>query len=144
MNGLSTTAWRRTYLCPDCDGWGRTGGERLDVDDYAPDYTCLTCDETGVIQSEAGRDDLHPWHGEEGRMACRNRYKGQDSLVTLAYFRPIYAKQRRAGHKLEFTEYGAVFKRAMRPVLGQLRMVEAAVGCTVACEAAIAAWREVA
>lgn len=39
--------------------------------------------------------------------------------------------------------YAEARERAMRPTLGQLRMIEAAIGCTVACDAAVAAWRNV-
>ena len=35
-------------------------------------------------------------------------------------------------------------ERAMRPVLGQLRMIEAAIGCDLACRAAVSAWRRAA
>lgn len=38
--------------------------------------------------------------------------------------------------------YRAERARAMRQTLGQLRMIEAAIGCTVACEAAVIEWRK--
>ena len=40
--------------------------------------------------------------------------------------------------------YAMARQTAMRPVLGQLRMIEAAIGCDLACRAAVSAWRRVA
>ena len=39
-------------------------------------------------------------------------------------------------------QYATALERAMRPVLGQLRMIEAAIGCDLACRSAVAAWRQ--
>ena len=39
-------------------------------------------------------------------------------------------------------QYATARERAMRPVLGQLRMIEAAIGCDLACRGAVAAWRQ--
>ena len=39
-------------------------------------------------------------------------------------------------------QYATARERAMRPVLGQLRMIEAAIGCDLACRAAVSAWRQ--
>ena len=41
-------------------------------------------------------------------------------------------------------QYATARERAMRPVLGQLRMIEAAIGCDLACRGAVAAWRRAA
>jgi|GEM_PF-6670953 len=38
-------------------------------------------------------------------------------------------------------QYLPARQRAMRPVLGQLRMIEAAIRCDLACREAVAAWR---
>ena len=38
--------------------------------------------------------------------------------------------------------YAMARQSAMRPVLGQLRMIEAAIGCDLACRGAVAAWRQ--
>ena len=40
--------------------------------------------------------------------------------------------------------YAMAKESAMRPVLGQLRMIEAAIGCDLACRAAVSAWRRAA
>ena len=40
--------------------------------------------------------------------------------------------------------YAMVKESAMRPVLGQLRMIEAAIGCDMACRGAVDAWRRAA
>ena len=40
--------------------------------------------------------------------------------------------------------YAMAKESAMRPVLGQLRMIEAAIGCDLACRAAVTAWRRAA
>lgn len=40
--------------------------------------------------------------------------------------------------------YAMARQSAMRPVLGQLRMIEAAIGCDLACRAAVTAWRRAA
>lgn len=79
----------RTYLCPDCDGYRTTGGEQLDVDDFAPEYDCTgDCGGSGVITAEHGRDDLHPWTGEEGRaLHCFRGCPRKDILVRFAEMR---------------------------------------------------------
>ena len=41
-------------------------------------------------------------------------------------------------------QYATARERAMRPVLGQLRMIEAAIGCDLACRGAVQAWRRAA
>ena len=41
-------------------------------------------------------------------------------------------------------QYAMAKESAMRPVLGQLRMIEAAIGCDLACRAAVSAWRRAA
>lgn len=38
--------------------------------------------------------------------------------------------------------YADARRRAMQPTLGQLRMIEAAIGCDVACREAVQAWRD--
>lgn len=56
----------------------------------------------------------------------------------------FYLRQKRgiptwsAGYHLH---YLPVRQRAMRPVLGQLRMIEAAIRCDIACREAVQAWR---
>ena len=39
-------------------------------------------------------------------------------------------------------QYAMARQSAMRPVLGQLRMIEAAIGCDLACRSAVQAWRQ--
>lgn len=83
-----------TFLCPDCDGWGRTGGEyrggygySADPADYAPEYPCIPCDESGVVHlsREIGeKRGLQPWTGEEGRTLSRNRLTYPEPLMWLA------------------------------------------------------------
>ena len=86
-----------TYLCPDCDGYGYTGGERLDVDDYADEYPCMSCNESGVVHlsREIGEQrNLQPWHGEVGRSAARVRIRRIEWLVELARCRKVGARGR--------------------------------------------------
>lgn len=130
----------RTYLCPDCDGWGLTGGERLDVDDYAPEYSCGTCDETGVITAtyaDGEKFDLHPWAGDTGRAAHRVRSSDRDALERMASHRERAAQVVRQGGNLAFTEYGWIRQNfAMRRTLGwaKYRLNEVAIGLGVAGE----------
>ena len=125
----------RTYLCPDCDGHGFTGGGRLDVDDYAPEYSCLSCDESGVVHlsREIGEDrGLQPWgSSERGRDAERGHHHAHtlrrgkrpdrtlehDVLRSMAMFRPRAAECLRQSGDWRFTEYGWIRTRfAMKPV----------------------------
>ena len=56
--------------------------------------------------------------------ALRVRKGRVDALEALPYHRANFIQQRRAGHVLQFTEYGWLLKRAMRPTLGKLRTAE--------------------
>lgn len=68
-------------------------------------------------------------------------YRDSDPLTSLPYHRARFIRQRAAGHELRLTEYGWLLQLAMRPTIGQLRMVEAAIRCDVACREAVQAWR---
>lgn len=59
-----------------------------------------------------------------------------DVLLAVARFRR--APRWSASHHYH---YMPTRERAMRPVLGQLRMIEAAIRCDVACRGAVTAWR---
>ena len=55
------------------------------------------------------------------------------------------ASRQASERRLEFApRYAVARDRAMRPVLGQLRMIEAAIGCDLACRGAVTAWRRAA
>jgi hypothetical protein len=74
--------------------------------------------------------------------ALRVRKGRVDALEALPYHRANFIQQRAAGHELQATEYGTVLRRAMRPTIGRLRMVEAAIRCDVACRDAVAGMRQ--
>lgn len=137
----------RTYLCPDCDGYGHTGGEQLDVDDFTDELTCNRCEESGVIRMDRSKADdlgLQPWTGEEGRNAVTVRTAHVDSLVRMGEWRERAASaMRQWGSDWRFTEYGWIRKTATNGYpIARLRMVEAAIGCDVAARVAVAAWRK--
>lgn len=67
-------ATARTWICPDCDGWGvietSASARSRDQQDY-DDRDCLECGGEGVITlsyAEGYARDLHPW-GDVGRYA---------------------------------------------------------------------------
>ena len=119
-----------TWLCPACDGWGRTGGEyqggygyHADPADYAPEWTCLDCDESGVLvlpRAEGERRGLQPWTGDEGRALSRNRIVQSDPLLTLAKYRH-YGRHSVADYRAKiernpgFDPYLNVRRRAIGP-----------------------------
>lgn len=83
----------------------------------------------------------HPWPAQT------------HSVLSLATGEPVAilsrddfnARQRRfyLGHEAR-PRYDMVRRRAMRPTLGQLRMIEAAIGCDLAGRAALQAWQRAA
>lgn len=63
-------------------------------------------------------------------------YRG-DLLDSQGYWRSVRAT---CAHACR--QYQAHREASRRPVLGQLRMIEAAIRCDVACRDAVAAWRQ--
>lgn len=61
---------------------------------------------------------------------------GNDILHSQSYWRRVY---RTCGHAED--QYGKHREVSRRPTLGQIRMVEAAIRCDVACREAVQAWR---
>ncbi|KRG69142.1 hypothetical protein [Pseudoxanthomonas dokdonensis] len=82
---------KRTYLCPDCDGYGETVHNDTNPYGYGPDpqcdveVECRNCDGSGVIVSEYD-DTLQPWNGTSGRMGSRPASR-PDPLITMARWR---------------------------------------------------------
>lgn len=73
-----------------------------------------------------------------------------DVLERLGYWRKRYAQELRTRRQYGMatfdgcSEYEFMKRHPFRPVLAQLRMVEAAIRCDVMCREAVQAWREVA
>ena len=89
--------------------------------EYAASYAYTFPPETVVVPSLAtGRCDV-PMPSAADFNASRRAFERKHS------FAPRYAMAKES---------------AMRPVLGQLRMIEAAIGCDLACRAAVSAWRQ--
>jgi hypothetical protein len=105
----------RTYLCPDCDGYGATApGCHHFHNDPACDceVMCDRCDESGVIEAtydEGERLGFQPWDGPIGRSAERLRIKRVDPLVRLA-------QDRKAGIGHRSAAYAWARRDAMKPV----------------------------
>lgn len=125
-----------TFLCDQCDGYGTDplhGAPHSPVED-GPD--CSRCDGFGTVRMSYAEGDLlglHPWTGRYGRMAEHQRNRRDfDPLPELARCRQRNPRSWAYHHARE---------AAMRPTLRQLRMVEAAIGCGVAAEEAVQAWR---
>ena len=108
-------------MCPACQGAGEHVHNDSHCNDPQDEYPveCDTCLGEGIVD-DGGRDALIVMRAERHQ----HRWWGREPIRAIAY--------------------ASARKRAMRPVLGQLRMIEAAVGCTVACEAALDAWRKAA
>lgn len=132
----------RTWLCPDCDGYGgwTTNASSLPDPQTEEDHECLICDATGVITAtyaEGERRGLHPWTGDVGRGAFP-RMPYPDPLTTLAHFRRQYAKELRTRRQYGMATFdgcsayeSAKKQSAFRPRAGmaQLAMTEAAIRC---------------
>lgn len=82
----------RTWLCPECDGYGAFGNGRSPNDPSYEDSECADCEGRGVIHasySQAWAMGLHPWSGDRGRSASRDRFPHKDPLLRLAEVRAI-------------------------------------------------------
>ena len=92
----------RTYLCPDCDGWGAIEGNDgptyVGGTDPQHDWQkdCIECCSTGVIEAtyaDGEMLDLTPWTGSRGRVLQRNRAPAFDWFAYLAATRAICAQR---------------------------------------------------
>ncbi len=96
----------RTYLCPECDGYGQH-------EDGAGHYDCRGCDGLGVVRCEY-TDELQPWTGPVGRMAQGGRTTPTDPLLTLARMRR-QLRDDLLGRSANY-QYGLARQRAVSPV----------------------------
>lgn len=132
-----------TYLCPDCDGWGlivTNNGPMYAMGQdpaYDVEHECSECYGSGVIQLDELRDDLQRWSGDTGRAVegYRKSRRQRDPLTEMQRERVLLLNGRPSAYSYQR-------RRATAPVLGQLRMIEAAIGCDLACRDAVQAWRK--
>lgn len=101
-----------TRDCPHCEGSGEVTVNDTNPHGYGPDPQC----DEAVTCSQCIDGLQTIW---------------TDPLLTMA--------KNRKGYRRAF--YPRDKARAMRPVLGQLRMIESAIRCDLACRDAVAAWR---
>lgn len=99
---VQTQRTTRTYLCPDCDGWG------VHVHNSSTDYgygrdpqcdeeaECLDCRGDGVVVRtyvEGELKALQPWDGTVGRGAVPVRYPAKDWFAELRATRKACAER---------------------------------------------------
>ena len=81
-------------------------------------------------------------HAKNSKRARTTDPRGYDPLEEMRLNRgDAHPSLPDSFHEHRVNTYVAARDRAMRPTIGQLRMIEAAIGCDVACRAAVQAWR---
>lgn len=131
------TANTRTYLCPDCDGWGAIEGNDgptyVGGTDPQNDWqeNCLECDGSGVVvltYADADRLDLQPWDGLNGKVleGVRAAKRGTDPLLDMGRLRAEHVAALGGSFY-----YGIYRMRAMRKCSGlaQAEMLAMATRC---------------
>lgn len=128
MKRQTARAFKAPTLCQKCEGAGVIEFNNSNPYGYGPDpqqddsYRCEECAGKGWIHYPMPEDSLVKLSRARRSLMRRDA-------------RQFFA----AGHRREYAAARATAMKA--PAWGQLRMVEAAVGCAIACEDAIACWR---
>lgn len=150
---MGLTTWRtvdtrpvRQYLCPECEGFGAGTAERWR-------YGCGECRDEHYIEVRGERDDLIPWHGQESfekrlaRERDRRALGDEDIFYRLQRYRAEAASWKRC--ETHDSSFMSRYERTRRAAFGarahplsQLRMIESAIACDMACRGAVAAWRQ--
>lgn len=110
--------------CPVCQGAGEIEFNNTNPHGYGPDPQCDDC-------APCPNPDCLDGYVKDGEA---------DPILSLRSLRRESIARRPFAH----ARYSEARARTYRPALCQLRMIEAAIGCTVACDAAVAAWRKAA
>ena len=144
----------RTWLCPDCEGWGVIQLNTSNPHGYGPDpqldhdEDCIACDGSGVIvasYAKGEREGYTPWDGLTGRVieGVRAAKRESDILVRLADRR--MRKVKNDPFRDDFY-YGIYRMRAYRKCSGlaQADMLAMATRCVTETECGVAAMREAA
>lgn len=139
---------RRTWLCPDCDGWGVHESNASSINDPQchDQIDCAICDGSGVLEAsyaEGLSGDYQPWDGPLGKTAIgvAAQKRGTDPLLDMGRLRE------ERGHPFGGSFYYGIYrKRAMRKCSGlaMADMRAMATRCVTATAEAVDAWRRAA